>query len=130
MKKYYLITVLFALIISCDDIPNSALIGKWQLKTVEKNGVESTVDTVWYNFQSEPVFAIQIYSPQNDTVYMTKGVRMQVDNVISIELESELLYLSLTDWDSANRSFTIDKVNRKNLVLLSEEGYRYSFIKF
>ena len=129
MKKYYLITVLCALFISCDDIPNSPIIGKWQLKTVEKNGMVSPVDTVWYNFQSEPVFAIQIYSPQRDTLYMTKGVRMQADNVISIELESEF-YIDLMDWDSANRSFTIDKVSRKNLVLLSEEGYRYSFIKF
>ena len=129
MKKYYLISILFSLFIGCDDIPNSALMGKWQLKTIEKNGVESIVDTVWYNFQSESVFAIQIYTPQLDTVYMNKGVRVQVDNDISIELESEA-YLYLTDWDSASRSFTIDKVNRKNLVLLSKEGYRYSFIKF
>ena len=129
MKKYYLISILLALFISCDDIPNSALMGKWQLKTIERNGVESPVDTVWYNFQSESVFAIQIYAPQQDMVYMNKGVRVQVDNDISIELESEA-YLYLTDWDSANRSFTIEKVNRKNLVLLSKEGHRYSFIKF
>ena len=129
MKKNYLITVLFALFIGCDDIPNAPLIGKWQLKTTEKNGVEIPVDTVWYNFQSESVFAIQIYAPQQDTIYMTKGARKQVDNVVSIELDSES-YIDLMDWNSANRSFTIDKVSRKNLVLLSEEGYRYSFIKF
>ena len=129
MKKYYIIFVLFTLLIGCDDIPNSALMGKWQLKTIEKNGMESSVDTVWYNFQSESVFAIQIYAPHQDTIYMTKGVRVQNDNEISIELESES-YLDFIDWNSANRSFTIDKVSRKNLVLLSEEGYKYFFIKF
>jgi len=129
MKKYYLISILFALFFSCDDIPTSLLIGKWQLNTIEKNGVEIPVDTVWYNFQSVSVFAIQIYTPQLDTVYMNKGARKQVDNDLFIELESEA-YLYLTDWDSASRSFTIEKVNRKNLVLLSKEGYIYSFIKF
>ena len=129
MKKYYVIFILFTQFLGCDDIPNSALMGKWQLKTIEKNGVESPVDTVWYNFQSESVFAIQIYVPHQDTIYMTKGVRVQSDNNIFIELESES-YIELTDWGKANRSFIIENVGRKNLVLHSEEGYKYSFIKF
>ena len=129
MKKYILIFIAFMLVIACDDIPNSSLMGKWQLKTVEKNGTEISVDTVWYNFQSESVFSVQVYVPQRDAFYVLLGLRTQTDNVLSIRLESES-YLDYSDWNSINRSFTIDKVNRKKLVLLSEEGYKYSFIKF
>ena len=129
MKKYCLIFFTFIFYFSCDDIPNSELAGKWQLKTVEKNGVETLVDTVWYNFQSESVFSIQVYVPQQDAVFVLQGLRTQKDNIISIELESEA-YLNYSDWNSINRSFTIDKINRKKLILRCEEGFVYSFIKF
>jgi hypothetical protein len=129
MKKYCLI--LFALIfhLSCDDISTSELAGKWQLKTVEKNGVETIVDTVWYNFQSESVFTLQIYVPQQDTFLLMIGMKTQQEKVVSIELASET-YINYSDWNSINRDFTINEVNRKKLILRSEEGYTYSFIKF
>ena len=129
MKKFHLIYFAFILCFSCNDIPTSELIGKWQLKTVEKNGIETPVDTVWYNFQSEAIFSIQVYVPQQDTVYVLLGMRSQEGDVVSIELESES-YIDYSDWNSLNRSFTIDNVSRKKLVLSSEEGYIYSFIKF
>ena len=129
MKKYSLIIIAFLLFIACDDIPNSDFIGKWQLKTIERNGQEMPVDTVWYNFQSESVFSVQVYVPQKDAFYVLLGLRTQSDNVISITLESES-YLEYSDWNSTNRSFSIDKIDRKSMILRSEEGYRYSFIKF
>ena len=129
MKKYCLI--LFALIfhLSCDDISTSELAGKWQLKTVEKNGVVTIVDTVWYNFQSESVFSIQIYVPQQDTFLVMLGMKTQQKNILSIELMSEA-HIGYSDWNSLNRDFTITEVNRKKLILRSEEGYTYSYIKF
>lgn len=129
MKKYSLILLAFILFMACDDLTRSDLVGKWQLKTVEKNGVEMAVDTVWYNFQSESVFAIQIYVPQQDTMYLLIGLRKQQENVISIKLEPETS-LEYSDWSGMDRSFTIDHLDKKRLTLLSEEAYRYSFIKF
>ena len=129
MKKYYLIFFVFIFCLSCKDITTSELAGKWQLKTVEKNGREALVDTVWYNFQSESIFSIQVYVPQRDTVIVLLGMRTQKDNVVSIELVSES-HINYSDWNSVNRSFTVDKVNNKKLILNSEEGYIYSFIKF
>ena len=129
MKKYCFILFSFILCAACDDIPSSKLIGKWQMKTVEKNGVISSVDTVWYNFQSESIFSVQVYFPQHDTIWFTTGLKTQIDNVITIEIEPGS-YDGYIDWDNAFRSFSINKLNKKNLILLSEEGYTYSFIKF
>ena len=129
MKKYCLILFVFIFYLSCDDISTSELAGKWQLKTVEKTGIETPVDTVWYNFQSEAIFSMQIYIPQQDTFLVIIGMRRQQDNVLSIELGAEE-YISYSDWNSKNRNFTIAEVNRKKLILSCEEGYIYSFIKF
>ena len=129
MKNFCIIFFTCLLCAACNDIPTSELIGKWQLKTIEKNGVETPVDTVWYNFQSESVFSIQVYVPQQDAVFVLLGMRTQEGDIISIELESES-YIDYSDWSNVSRSFTIDKVGVKKLVLSSEEGYIYSFIKF
>ena len=129
MKKYCLIFFAYIFCLSCDDIATSELVGKWQLNTVEKNGEKTLVDTVWYNFQSESVFSIQVYVPQQDTVFVLLGMRTQQDNVVSIILESES-YIEYSDWSSVNRSFTVDKVDNKKMILSSEEGYIYSFTKF
>jgi hypothetical protein len=129
MKKYCLILFAFSLLMACDSLTRTELAGKWQLKTVEKNGVETAVDTVWYNFQSKSVFAIQIYAPQRDGIYTLVGLRKQQDNIVSIKLGSTA-YIEYSDWSGINRSFTIDHLDKKRLTLRSEEGYLYSFIKF
>ena len=129
MKNYILIFLAFIFCFSCNDIATSELVGKWQLKTVVKNNGEVPVDTVWYNFQSESVFSIQVFVPQQDTVFMLLGMRTQQDNVVSIILESEN-HIEYSDWNSVSRSFTVDMLNRKKMILCSEEGYIYSFIKF
>jgi hypothetical protein len=126
---YYLFVVVF-LLVACDNVSFSPLIGKWQLKTVEKSGEIVPVDTVWYNFQSISIFSLQIYVPQSDVYVEYIGFRTQEDDVVSIRLEDESVTAFHPDWKSVNRSFTIEKVNRKSLLLRSEEGYVYSFIKF
>jgi hypothetical protein len=129
MKKYGFILFAIALFMACNDLTNSDLVGKWQLKTVEENGIETMVDTVWYNFQSQSVFAIQIYAPQPDRMYSLVGLKRQQDDVLSIRLESKA-YLDYSDWPGTERSFVIEQLNKKRLTLRSEEGIRYSFIKF
>ncbi len=129
MKTYYWIFFVFLFFISCDDVSNSPLIGKWQLKTVEKDGIITNVDTVWYNFQSMSLFSIQVYVPQKDVYYLLRGYRVQEGPVLSIELESGS-HLNYSDWTGINRSFTIEVLKGSELVLISEEGYKYSFINF
>lgn len=129
MRICHVIIIVFLFFIACVNEPFSPLVGKWQLKSVEKNGVMAAVDTVWYNFQSQSIFSFQIYEKQNDRYLYFIGMRTQEDKVVSIEILNELI-VNNSDWDSIRRSFTIDNVNRKRLILRSEEGYLYSFIKF
>ncbi|MDR3252641.1 MAG: lipocalin-like domain-containing protein [Tannerella sp.] len=131
----------FVALASCGDRMPSQLEGKWQLKTVERNGAVETVDTVWYNFQSQSIFGIQIYNPQKDTYLLLYGFKSQTDKQLSIEMLN-MAHTDLYDWpvDWANvkpespngpqRSFTIVNLSAKRLLLSSEEGYNYSFIKF
>lgn len=129
IKKYSLILLVLTLFMACDDVTTPDLVGKWQLKTVEKNGVETAVDTVWYNFQSESVFMLQVYVPQRDTFLSLYGLKKQQENTLSIRLEFDD-HIEYSDWSGRNRSFTIDHLTKKELTLCSEEGYYYSFIKF
>jgi PBP1b-binding outer membrane lipoprotein LpoB len=131
MKRIYSIWTVVLMLTACSnvDVTTPKLVGKWQLKTVEKNGVITPVDTVWYNFQSESVFSIQVYVPQQDTILVLEGMKKQTDDVLSIQLNSET-YNNYSDWNGIYRSFTIDKLNRKSLILRSEEEYLYVFKKF
>jgi hypothetical protein len=130
MKQYYfLLLPVLMLFVACDDVTTPDLVGKWQLKTVEKNGAETVVDTVWYNFQSESVFLMQIYVSQGDDYLFLYGLKRQNDKNLSIRLEFED-HIESSDWEGRERSFTIEKLNKKRLALRSEDGYLYSFIKF
>mgnify|MGYP002226006844 CR=1 FL=1 len=71
MKNLIAITCFVVALVSCNKVEHK-LEGKWQLKTVEANGVVQTVDTVWYNFQTS-LFEYQLYDPAKD-VYRTNSV--------------------------------------------------------
>ena len=130
MKKYCFIFLVFIYLASCDDISRSEIEGKWQLKTVEKAGMEITVDTVWYNFQSKSIFQYQFFISQQDTFMLLPGVvKSNQVNILHLELITNE-HLDQTDWHGINRSFTIEKLDKKNLILVGEEGYSYSFIRF
>ena len=130
MKGWFIFLFIISLFVGCDNVTLNPLLGKWQLKTVEKNGeITNPVDTVWYNFQSQSIFSIQIYDPQQNRYREFVGLRKQEDKVISISLIDEGA-IAFSDWNSINRSFTIININRRRLLLQSEEGYRYSFDNF
>ena len=129
MKYRYALWFAFLMMIACENVTFSPLVGKWQLKTVEKNGELIHVDTVWYNFQSKSVFALQIYKPHDDSYLLFNGMRTHDDKVVTIEMLNETV-VYYCDWDNPIRSFTIEKSNRKQLLLRSEEGSLYLFIKF
>ncbi|MDR2146452.1 MAG: lipocalin-like domain-containing protein [Tannerella sp.] len=129
MKKFLIYIALILLTLSCTDIGNSPLKGKWQLKTIEKEGITTNVDTVWYNFQSESIFSIQIYNPRADSYYVIYGFREEIDQTLSIEIHYDIT-LGYIDWTDRFRDFTIEKCTGKELILRGEEGNRYDFIRF
>jgi hypothetical protein len=108
--------------------------GKWQLKTVEEAGAVSTVDTVWYNFQSESLFMYQIYFAEKDSFAHQYGFKTQPEaHTLQLELISNphplKAFLSATDWKEGIRTFTIKKITGNRLVL-SGDGKEYVFIRF
>lgn len=134
-KKIFCLLSLLLMVIGCqsDDV-NSKLQGKWQLKTIEQSGEIIEVDTVWYNFQSESLFMYQVYVAQKDSVLYRYGyATYPEESVLDLELESYAgpvdAFLPYTDWAESKRTFRIDKLSGKKLVL-QDEGKIYSFKKF
>jgi hypothetical protein len=129
MKRLLCFVIPVLLAVSCKDIGNSPLKGKWQLKTVERNGVVTRVDTVWYNFQSQSLFTFQIYLAEKDSYVQSVGFRTEHDNILEIEMQSPE-YFENTDWTSIKRTFIIDRCKGNELTLVSEENDVYRFIRF
>ncbi len=130
MRHCLLFFLGFLLSVACDDVTFSPLVGKWQLRTVEKFGVIIPVDTVWYNFQSLSIFSMQV-NITRDSFMAFPGMRTQDDKTISIIITENQAFISrYSDWSSDRRSFTLVSLSRRRLVLQSEEGYNYSFNKF
>lgn len=118
----------------CQKELSRQLQGKWQLKTVEQSGQVSSVDTVWYNFQSESLFMYQIYHAGKDSFSHMYGYKSQPEeNRILLELTSYPRpvseFLPLTDWEDRSRMFTVEKITGKRLVLHSDSK-TYEFIRF
>ena len=130
------IIVLFLclLLTGCEKEISDQLKGKWQLKTIEEAGHLTSVDTVWYNFQSESLFMYQIYHPAVDTFSWLYGYKTQPEsNIIHLEFINWTIakedFLQFTDWKEPARTFTVDKINRKQLVLRGDEK-TYVFDKY
>ena len=123
----------FLLITACSKDTQSKLYGKWQLQEVEVNGVVEKVDTVYFNFQQD-LFMYQIYQPQTQAYSYRYGYDiMEGEHTVHLELINDpgplSSFLPLTDWSSAKRTYTIDKVSNKQLIMYSE-GKTYTFRKF
>ena len=133
IRNLIALACLFGALISCDRAEHK-LEGKWQLKTVEADGVVQTVDTVWYNFQTS-LFQYQLYDASKGYLTMLGYKTLEDDKTLEIELikdEGSLpldKFLSRTDWTTPKRLFRIEKSTVKNLGL-SSEGKTYTFKKF
>lgn len=124
--------LLLLTVVSCSKDEETELDGKWQLQEIEQNGEVQYTDTVFYNFQNS-LFMYQTYSPSEDVYRKSYGFKAQDGNQLALELlsspQSVAEFLPFTDWTSAKRTFTIDKHERKKLIL-SSEGRTYTFRKF
>ncbi|MDR0349097.1 MAG: lipocalin-like domain-containing protein [Tannerella sp.] len=131
---FYLIASTLLAFAGCQQNVNSRLQGKWQLKTVEHEGIVTSVDTVWYNFQSESLFMYQVFYAQKDSFMYRYGyATYPEESVLNLELESYAgplnTFLPYTDWRDYKRTFSIDKIKGKQLVLRDQDKI-YSFKKF
>lgn len=131
--KYGLIAAVALLLAACNKDTEHKLEGKWQLQQVEANGDVIQADTVFYNFQNI-LFMYQVYLADADSVALQYGYNTLGDeNSITLELSNTPRwatdFLPRTDWSSKTRTFTIEKLNGKDLIL-SSEGKRYLFRKF
>ena len=133
MKNLIAITCFVVALVSCNKVEHK-LEGKWQLKTVEANGVVQTVDTVWYNFQTS-LFEYQLYDPAKDVYRTNFGYKtLEGDTRLDLELVNYggtplEQFMRYTDWTSPKQTSTIEQSSVTNLVM-SCEGRTYTFKKF
>lgn len=113
--------------VSCDRVGEDELEGKWQLGSVEEDGVTQVVDTVWYNFQGS-LFQYQLYNAASDSYSSSTGYKDLTDDVLELELLSSS-FISRTDWTDTKRTFYVEKCSSSKLILTSE-GKTYTFRKF
>lgn len=133
MKYWILAAVAILLVASCHNDTVHKLEGKWQLQQVEANGDLIEADTVFYNFQNT-LFMYQVYIPADDRYVLQQGFNtIKDEDQLILEFANDPRpaneFLQYTDWTSVTRTFTIEKVNGKQLILNSE-GKRYIFRKF
>lgn len=133
MKYWILAAVAILLVASCHNDTVHKLEGKWQLQQVEANGDLIEADTVFYNFQNT-LFMYQVYLPADDRYVLQQGFNtIKDEDELILEFANDPRpaneFLQYTDWTSVTRTFTIEKVSGKQLILNSE-GKRYIFRKF
>lgn len=129
MVRNILIAFCVILLASCSKDTGSKLFGKWQLQKVETSGDVQNVDTVYFNFEHS-LFMYQVYVTEIDSFRHQYGYNtLEGEKTLLLELENDPTFLPYTDWDSAKQTYTIEKLESKQLIL-SREGKTYTFRKF
>ncbi|MBE6302288.1 MAG: hypothetical protein E7085_10685 [Parabacteroides distasonis] len=133
IRDFVIVVCSLLLITACSKDTQSKLYGKWQLQEVEINGAIEKVDTIYFNFQQD-LFMYQIYQPQSHSYSYRYGYDvMEGEHTVHLELVNDpgplSSFLPLTDWSSAKRTYTIDKLSNKQLIM-SSEGKTYTFRKY
>ena len=136
MKKHtFFSSLLLCFLVSCiiRDLPD--VDGMWQLKTIEnKTGDIQTIDTVYYNFQSQRLFAytqLNTLPMQSDSTLIIYGhVCFPAKDRMFIQMDSSQEgWFWMLPWQSQNISYFIRKLTSKEMIL-ENEGDIYRFIKF
>lgn len=137
MRNIFFVLLSILLFAACSKDMDDKLDGKWQLRAIESPEGSITVDTVWYNFQNE-LFKYQIRSRSTGNMRTCHGFKAIKDKTLSIQLDAygynsledlQKRFLPYTDWDTTTRTFSIEKLSGKDLIL-TDKGKRYIFKKF
>ena len=127
-----MIALLFFISCNDPDLPN--VNGMWQLKTIEdENHVISQVDTIFYSFQRQAIFAYTIlYEKENEapTADVLYGyVNFPSDKQMILQLDKRYHPLKhRTLWNDTIITYDILQLSAKKMVL-SEDNKIYSFVK-
>ena len=111
MVRNILIAFCVILFVSCSKDTESKLFGKWQ-----------------------SLFMYQVYVTEIDSFRHQYGYNtLEGEKTLLLELENNpgpiSKFLPYTDWNSSKQTYTIDKLESKQLIL-SREGKTYTFRKF
>jgi len=144
IKLLFLCLLSLALLGSCgypvDFYKDFKFDGMWQLKTVEDaNGNLSNVDTIYYSFQRETLFALTVLANPKQAEYPFYGyveilsgdkVRLTADNKNNSDYRMKL-FREYSGWSSLSVDFDIIKYNKSDLVLFDGgNGKTYTLKKF
>lgn len=135
MKKWIAAVCLLIGGLACSEDTQDKLYGKWQLREViEAGGTSHPVDTVWYNFQTSVfMYQVAVVSDTSTVYHLAYGYNtVEGDSTVLLELVDPVPiseFLPYTDWPGARRSFTINKVDGKELILSADDKC-YIFRKF
>lgn len=138
MKRIFFFLITITILSACSKDFDDKLEGKWQLKTVVTEGSVTPVDTVWYNFQNK-LFMYQIHIPKTGGMKICHGFKtVNEGDMLYLELahspyesEEEMMknFFPSTDWGMTKRTFKIEKLKGKELIL-EDKNTRYFFKKF
>jgi hypothetical protein len=133
-----------ALLVSCgypvDFYKDYKFDGMWQLKTVQDvDGNLSNVDTIYYSFQREVLFALTVLANPKQVEYPFYGyVEILSDNKMRLTADNKndndyrmKLFLEYSGWSSLSVDFDVIKYNKSDLVLFDgANGKTYTLKKF
>jgi hypothetical protein len=133
-KSVFLSIALFCLLLSCSDGDLPKVNGMWQLKTIEEAGNLQTVDTVYYSFQAQQLFAFTQLNARfmqfEPTLVVYGYVEFPAENQLYIHMdEAGGQYFPILPWHSESVTYTIRKLTSKEMIL-EQEAKIYRFIKF
>ena len=127
---------------SCSDDVDSKVNGQWQLRSIDDNGVVTSVDTVFYSFQRGSLFSYTLLSHSDtDNASVSYGyVNFPSENEMVIAMDvTENEYgdhkniikdfLLLADWEDYTKTFAVISIDSKKMVLSSGQK-TYSFKKY
>lgn len=144
MKKLicFLLPVLGLLSGGCSDEVEHRASGQWQLKTMEKEGVVSVVDTVFFAFQRGLIFSFTILTTPDEANVSYGYLEVPAENEFRVAMDTSRNeygdFLNIKDyllkpygWTDENRyiqTFTVEHLEGQNMRLLSN-GVVYQFKK-
>lgn len=122
------------LCISCEDYIETGIEGQWQLrKVVDAEGVEHSVDTIFYAFKKDVFRYLSLKPGVVDTTFTCFGNYKEEGDSLFISVVQSSFQpwdcLDCLDWSELNKHFFVKKHKGNSLELVSE-GVQYIFRKY
>lgn len=132
MKNILITVVCLLAFCGCSNDIDDQMDGYWQLKTINEGGQVSQIDTVFYAFQRKALFSYTLttQSDPNETIVTYGYIEYPSEKELLITIDQHNAFddfLIYAGWNSYEEKFTIESVNKKNLVL--KNGNKTYFFK-